>query len=163
MAQHPAGEPDDGLGWASGLLPPDGVAWPPEPEVMSPPAAPVASLPTTDRRPEGADIQDWRSMPVESPDGYRGSATAPSSPAPRFEPWSVVALGCAVLGAIPYIWGVPLLPLLAIAFGLTGRRACSLDPTLRGKALASLAVAVGAGVLVVVAVSVSRGWVQLFG
>jgi hypothetical protein len=55
-----------------------------------------------------------------------------------------------------------LLPLLAIAFGITGRRACSLDPTLRGRPLATWAVVIGAGVLAAVAVSVSRGWVQLF-
>jgi hypothetical protein len=162
MAQDPAGVADGSPDWASGLLPPDGIAWPPAPEV-APTAAPMGPLPTTGRRPQGADIQDWRSMPVESPAGYQGSATAPPSPAPRFEPWSVVAFCCAVVGAIPYTWVVPLLPLLAIAFGITGRRACSLDPALRGRAFAASAMVIGAGVLAVVALSVSSGWVQLFG
>lgn len=74
----------------------------------------------------------------------------------------MVAFGCALFGALPFTWGVPLLPLLAIAFGLTGRRACTLDPTLRGKAFATLALVIGACVLAAVALSVSRGWVQLF-
>lgn len=149
MAAEPAGADDDGPSWASGLLPPDGAAWPPEPVVQAPTPVPVEALPSTPRRPSDAAVDDWRSMPVDSPDGYRGSATAPPLPAERTETWSLVAAICATVGAAAYLGisviggAVLFMPLLAIAFGISGRRACSLDPTLRGTTMATLAVVAG--------------------
>jgi hypothetical protein len=153
MSAQPAGADDDGPSWASGLLPPDGAVWPPEP-VVAPPAPVVADgLPTTPRRPDDAHIADWRTMPVDSPDGYRGSATAPPLPEPRMEPWAIAAAACAAAALAGYLGvsllgaGVVVLPFLAIAFGIAGRKGCALDPTRRGKALATAAVFVGAAEL----------------
>ena len=92
------------------MLPPDGVAWPPEPAAAAP-APQVPELPpTVGRRPAGAEIADWRSLPVEAPHGYRGSATAPPTPTARIDPWSVVSFLAALLGVIPLLWSVPLAP-----------------------------------------------------
>lgn len=148
----------------SGLLPPDGVAWPPEPPpVLAAPAAP-ASLPTMGRRPSDgtADVADWRSMPVDSPEGYRGSATAPPAPAPRVDLWCVLSCVFAAVGMLPFLLTVPLAPVLAIGFGLAGRRACTLDPTRRGRVLATIGVAVGAATLLVVVGAVANGRLTLF-
>lgn len=154
MSAEPAGADDDGPEWASGLLPPDGTAWPPEPAVAAPEPTVMDALPSTPRRPDDAHIADWRTLPVDSPDGYRGSASAPPTPEPAIEPWAVAAASCAAAGAAGYLGisllgaGVLFMPVLAIAFGLTGRRACSLDPTRRGKALATAAVVVGIAELI---------------
>lgn len=155
MAEHDAGD-------LPGLLPPDGVAWPPEPEPEA--AAPLApdSLPTLGRRPADAQIDDWRTMPIDAPDGYRGSSTAPAVPLPRFEPWAVTAFGLAVVGALPWLWPYPLTPLLAIGFGLAGRRACTLDETRRGKVFATAAIVIGVLTLGVVATRVAQGALTLF-
>jgi hypothetical protein len=138
-----------------GLLPPDGVAWPPEPAATPPPREPADDrvLATPEPRPAGSDLPDWRTLPTQAPEGYRGSVTAPPVPAPRTEPWSIAALAAAVVGVVVYLWPrsgdllAMVSPSLAIAFGLAGRRACSLDPTLRGRWLATAAVSAG-GVLV---------------
>ena len=154
MAAEPTGADGDGPSWASGLLPPDGAAWPPEPVAAPPAPAVVDALPTTPRRPDDAAIADWRTLPVDSPDGYRGSATAPPLPEPSMEPWSIAAFACAAAGAAAFL-GVSIIglkvlfmPFLAIAFGITGRRVCSLDPTRRGKALATAAVILGVAELI---------------
>ena len=154
MAAEPAGADDDGPSWASGLLPPDGAVWPPEPVAAPPEPVAVESLPTTPRRPDDAHIDDWRTMPVDSPDGYLGSPTAPPLPAPRVETWSVAAISCAAVGLAAYLGvalvgaGVLLMPFLAIAFGITGRKACTLDPTRRGKVMATVAVFLGIAELI---------------
>lgn len=151
-----APDPYDELDQGNGLLPPDGVAWPPLP-VSAAAEAPVAEvLPSTPRRPDDAHIDDWRSMAVDAPDGYLGSASAPMPPPPGIDPWSVMALVCALM--VPALVVLPLLPLLlvlplpalAIAFGLTGRRVCTLDPTRKGKVLATIAVGLGAATLLAV-------------
>ena len=154
MAAEPAGADDDGPSWASGLLPPDGAAWPPEPVAAPLAPAVVDALPTTPRRPDDAAIGDWRTLPVDSPDGYRGSPTAPPLPAPSMEPWSMAAFACAIVGVAAYLGvsiigaAVLVVPFLAIAFGITGRKACSLDATRRGKALATAAVVIGIAELI---------------
>lgn len=155
MPAEPAGADDDAPTWASGLLPPDGSAWPPAP--VSPVPAPAApeDLPSTPRRPADAEIDDWRTMPIDSPGGYQGSATAPPPPAPRTEEWSVAAAACALIAAAALVGvsvigaAVLLMPFMAIAFGITGRKACSLDSTLRGRPIATLAVVAGVVELVV--------------
>lgn len=154
MPAEPVGADDDGPSWASGLLPPDGAAWPPEP--VAAPEAPVVAetLPTTPRRPDDAAVPDWRTLPVDSPAGYRGSASAPPMPAPRVEAWSIAAITCAGVGLAAYLGvsvigaGVLVMPILAVAFGITGRKACTLDPTRRGKAMATVAVVLGAAELI---------------
>jgi len=157
MALDPYDEPDPG----AGLLPPDGVPWPPVP--VSAPAMHEAPevLPTTPRRPDDAETDDWRAMVTDAPPGYRGSAGAPQLPPARVEPWSVVALACAAVGALPWLWSMPLLPVLAIGFGLAGRRMCSLDPTRRGKLVATVAVVAGAATLLVVVAQVLVGATSL--
>lgn len=54
-----------------------------------------------------------------------------------------------VLPLLPLLLVLPL-PALAIAFGLTGRRVCTLDPTRKGKVLATIAVGLGAATLLAV-------------
>jgi hypothetical protein len=149
-------------GSSSGLLPPDGVAWPPEP--APPPVAPAApsSLPGPDRRPADATVADWRTMAVEAPDGYRGSASAPAIPAARVDLWSVCAVALAAVGLIPLLWRVPVASALAVGFGLAGRRSCALDPTRRGRTLATVGLAVGAATLFGVVVAVAGGRLTLF-
>ncbi|MGB8860576.1 MAG: hypothetical protein WCC60_15050 [Ilumatobacteraceae bacterium] len=155
------GEAADAAGSRSGLLPPDGVAWPPEPAPTVPvPRAPDA-LPTTSRRPLDADTADWRTMPADVPAGYQGSPSAPPAPAPRVEGWSVIAFVLAIVGVIPLLWAVPLAPVLALAFGVTGRKACSLDPTRKGKVFATVAVVVGGATLLAVAGAVASGRLTL--
>ncbi|MEQ1702943.1 MAG: hypothetical protein ABMA25_22785 [Ilumatobacteraceae bacterium] len=154
MSAEPAGADDDGPEWASGLLPPDGAAWPPAPVPVAPQPTVADALPTTPRRPDDSHIADWRSLPVDSPGGYRGSGSAPPTPEPRVEPWSVAAISCAVVALAAYLGvsvlgaGVLLMPFLAIAFGITGRKACTLDPTLRGTAVATAAVVLGVAELI---------------
>jgi hypothetical protein len=149
-------------GSRSGLLPPDGVAWPPEPS--SPLPAPVAadSLPTVARRPADAAIADWRAMEVDAPDGYRGSATAPAPPASRVDLWSVASFALAAIGLVPLLWRVPLASALAVGFGLVGRRVCSLDPSRRGRVFATVGAVVGAATLLGVVAAVASGWFTLF-
>jgi len=157
MASDPYDEADSG----TGLLPPDGVPWPPLP-VREPVAPEIPEvLPTTPRRPDNAEVDDWRVMANDAPPGYRGSANAPQLRAPRVEPWSVVALVCAVVGVLPWLWAVPVLPVVAIGFGGAGRRVCSLDPTLRGKAFATVAVVAGGATLLLVAALVLSGRASL--
>jgi len=155
MSEHDAAD-------RPGLLPPDGVAWPPEPEPT--PAAPLApdSLPTTARRPDDAEIEDWRTMSIDAPGGYHGGAGAPPMPAAALDAWSVIAFVAALLGALPWLWSAPLAPVMAIGFGLTGRRVCSLDPTKRGTRLATAAIVIGALTLGVVATRVAGGSLTLF-
>jgi hypothetical protein len=160
-------EPDDrtgdGFDDRSGLLPPDGVAWPPEPAPIVPVPRPPDVLPTTARRPADADIADWRTMPIEAPDGYRGSSTAPTRPTAGTEPWSIASLLLAIAGLLPLLWRVPLVSLLAVAFGLVGRRVCSLDPARPGKVLATLGVIIGGATLIGIAGAVAAGRLTLFG
>ena len=159
MAQDPYDEDEQG----SGLLPPDGVPWPPLPvRAPAPPEQPEA-LPTTPRRPEDAAIDDWRSMATEAPAGYLGGVGAPVPVGDRVAPWAVAALICAAVGALPWLWSAPLLPILAIAFGLAGRRECTLDPTRRGKVLATVAVVMGGVTLMVVIALLIDGELSLGG
>ena len=160
---HDHGDPAGDRGGGAPLLPPDGVAWPPEPAAPAP-APQVPELPpAVARRPAGAEIADWRSLPVEAPHGYRGSATAPPTPTARIDPWSVVSFLAALLGVLPLLWSVPLAPVFAVGFGLAGRRVCALDPTRRGKPLATIGVLVGGATLLGVAGAVATGSLTLFG
>jgi hypothetical protein len=163
MAHDELGDRSGGLDDRSGLLPPDGVAWPPEPAPVAPaPRAPDV-LPTTPRRPADADVADWRTMPIDAPDGYRGSSTAPASPVAGTEPWSVASLVFAVAGLVPLLWTLPLVSVLAVAFGLVGRRVCSLDPARSGKVPATLGVIIGGATLIGIAGAVASGRFTLFG
>lgn len=120
-------------------------------------------LPTTARRPADSDVADWRTMPIEAPDGYRGSSTAPTRPAAGTEPWSIASFLLAVAGLVPLLWTVPLVSVLAVAFGLVGRRVCSLDPARPGKVLATLGVIIGGATLIGIAGAVAAGRLTLFG
>ncbi len=143
-----------------GLLPPDGVAWPPEPAVpiAQPVVADLGAGPTS--RPADAHIDDWRSMPVDAPAGYRGNRSAPVG-ASDTDVWSVVSFVTAMIGLLPFLWSTPLLSVLAIAFGITGRRACALDPTLRGGRWATAGVVIGALTLVLVGALLAAGRLTL--
>ena len=142
-----AGDPPETPPDVPGLLPPDGVAWPPEPSVVAAGPAAPDSLPSTARRPAGAEFADWRTMPTDGPAGYRGMAGAPPTPPSRMETWSVLSLVAALVGLLPPLWALPLAPVLAIAFGLVGRRVCALDPTRRGRLLATAGMLIGAATL----------------
>ncbi|MDO8363587.1 MAG: hypothetical protein Q7V88_11875 [Actinomycetota bacterium] len=152
----------------AGLLPPDGVAWPPEPAPVAaapqaPNTLPPTTLPPAARRPADAHIDDWRSMPTIVPEGYHGSAGAPPVPPPTFDSWSIAAFVCALAGMLPWLLPYPLLPCMAIGLGLAGRRACTLNETLRGKALATAAVVLGAATLLLVLSGVATNRLTLFG
>ena len=108
-----------------------------------------------------ADVADWRAMPVDVPPGYHGSSSAPPAPAPRLDAWSVVAFVCALVGAVPLTWAVPVLSVLAVPFGLAGRRNCQLDPTLRGRLLATAAVVIGVATVAAVGVLLATGHLSI--
>ncbi len=143
-----------------GLLPPDGVAWPPEPPAAPTPVV-VGDLgagPAS--RPADAHIDDWRSMPVDAPAGYRGSRSAPLGE-PNTDVWSVLSFATAVVGLLPFLWSAPVLSVLAIAFGITGRRTCSLDPMKRGGRWATAGLVIGVLTLVTVGAMLAAGRLTL--
>jgi hypothetical protein len=90
---------------------------------------------------------DWRSMNDESvPDGYRtpgGPAVLQRTPTDR---WGVLScvLGVAGFGQLAILY-LPVLSLLALAFGLVGRRQALIDPdSVRTKGTALAGIALGA-------------------
>lgn len=143
----------------SGMLPPDGAHWPPLP--ARPPAAagpaPV-HLPATARRPEGSDVEDWRTMPFDGPEGYQGSASAPVQ-TPSWDPWCVAALVCGVVGvgALWFPGASPFLAVLGVGFGFAGRRATSLNPALKGRWLATVGIVAAVAVPAVLGVRLATG------
>lgn len=150
----------------SGMMPLDGAPWPPRPTVSAPAAASDPSLwGTVERRPEGSEVDDWRTMPLEgAPDGYQGSATAPPAPAPRWDPWSIaglvagaVALAVAAFTIIPVFVALAMVA-LALGFSLAGRRATSVNPSMRGGALAALGAVAGAVAAVLIGARVNGWW-----
>lgn len=170
MASDPVDSNSEPDGSASGLLPPDGVAWPPLPVVRSsrsfrqtaPPAELPSVLSATTSRPDDAHVDDWRAMPVDAPDGYKGSAGAPAPAPPRLDPWSVSALVLAIVGLLPPLWATPLASALAIALGLVGRRVCAVDPTKRGKVMATVGMLLAAATLIAIAAAAASGSLNLF-
>jgi hypothetical protein len=141
------------------VLPPDGVAWPPEPPRRVAPSAadPLSGVPSV---PAAADpsvgpAPDWRQLAHEQrPDGYAGTAGAPVELA-RTEWYGVVALGCAALGWASWL-GDPFHALrfvlwpMGIGFGVAGFLRARHVPSLYapvGKAmwigLAAIVVSVG--------------------
>lgn len=158
---------------SAGLLPPDGVAWPPTPppvarssrslrHVAQPEDLPSVLSPT-EARPGDTHVDDWRTMAIAAPDGYTGSATAPPAPASRVDAWSVASLVLAFVGLAPPLWATPLASALAVALGLVGRRVCSVDPTRRGKAVATVGMLVGIATLVGIGAAAATGSLTLFG
>ncbi|MDP2290641.1 MAG: DUF4190 domain-containing protein [Actinomycetota bacterium] len=160
---------------SAGLLPPDGVAWPPTPPPVTRAArslrhvahAPAEELPSvlspTESRPDDSHVDDWRTMAIAAPDGYTGSATAPPAPAQRVDAWSVASLVLAVVGLAPPLWATPLASLLAVALGLVGRRVCAVDPTRRGRVVATVGMLMGIATLAGIGAAAVGGSLTLFG
>lgn len=139
----------------SGMLPPDGAHWPPLPAAPADPAPVEARpLPEVVRRPDGAEAPDWRDMALAAPDGYAGSATAPR-PVPVWDAWCIAAVVLAAAGLVVGFVRLALVndvtgqvlgmapSALGVAFGVIGRRRTMLDPSRRGRWLATGAVVVG--------------------
>ncbi len=143
----------------SGMLPPDGAHWPPLPTRPEPAAAPApVHLPGTARRPEGSEVEDWRTMPFDGPEGYRGSASAPV-PTPRWDSWCIAALAFGVIG-VAALWfpvASPFPAVLGVGFGLIGRRATSLDPSLKGRWMATLGIVAAVAIPVVLGLRLATG------
>jgi hypothetical protein len=89
----------------------------------------------------------------------RWSAPSPGGRRP-FEQWSVLALVAAAIGALPFTWPVPILSLLAVAFGFVGIRNCQLDRIWRNRWMAVLAVVIGVATLVTAMLLTALGRVQ---
>lgn len=139
----------------SGMMPLDGAPWPPRPTEGPPPEPEPELWGTVGARPEGSDVADWRTMEQPVPDGYRGSASAPPAPAPRWNPWCIAAPVLAAAAWAAWLFSEVLaMPLgaLGVAAGLLGVRATSVNPTLKGKWMGAVAVppAAIAGALAVV-------------
>lgn len=173
MASDPADSTSDPDQSVPDLLSPDGIAWPPTPPPVARSsrslrhAATADELPSvlssTAARPDGAHVDDWRTMTTAAPDGYAGSASAPGAPTRRVDAWSISSLVLAVVGLAPPLWATPLASVLAVAFGLVGRRVCSVDPTRRGSAIATAGMLVGVATLVGIGAAAASGSLTLFG
>jgi hypothetical protein len=96
--------------------------------------APVATIdpPVDDVDPGSDHDEDWS----------EGDAP-PTTWSGRQEPWSLLALVAAVIGAIPVTWGVPILSLAAVAFALVGLHHCDLDRARPNRWMAVVALCVG--------------------
>ncbi len=140
------------------LLPPDGVPWPPEPARQAAPPEPTEVLPAPPSRRDAhaGAVPDWRTLSSDrTPEGYAGSATAPTATA-KVQPYGVAALVLAVTGAVFLGVGLaavsPIMGVLAVGIGLEGTRRARVAPELYtakwlGAVVAALVVAVGVGVL----------------
>ncbi|MCU1503733.1 MAG: hypothetical protein JWM12_3087 [Ilumatobacteraceae bacterium] len=99
-----------------------------------------------------------------APGSARTSTAGWSDPSPGargvFEQWSVLALVAALIGALPLAWPVPILSLLAVAFGLVGVANCQADGRVRNRWMAVLAVAIGLATLTAVALLTSLDRLQ---
>lgn len=132
-----------------GDRPPDDEPWLPANRPAAAPATVARDLPVVASTvPAGVETPaDWRTMNDESvPDGYRtpgGPAVLQRTPTDR---WGVVScvLGVAGFGQLAVLY-LPVLSLLAVAFGLVGRRQALLDPdSVRTKGTALAGVVLGA-------------------
>lgn len=146
------------LGWMSDVVPPGGdrpvddVPWPAmvRPVAPAPPRLPgvPAAIPTNVTTPA-----DWRTMDDGgqlSPPGYRLASRRALDGARELNQFGLAACATGVLGLVQLaIVVVPLLAVLALSLGLSGRRYARLDPDrFRLPVLSTVGVALGAAGLV---------------
>jgi hypothetical protein len=81
----------------------------------------------------GTDLPQWQA-------GRDGSG--------GYEQWSTLALVASIIGAVPITWAVPILSLMAVAFGLVGIRNCQLDTSWRNRWMGVLGAAIGLATLI---------------
>lgn len=135
----------------------DGDATPPAAPLPDPLDEPVARQRVADPTVDDEPLVDDGSVDVD-PDDDWSDADADASPTTwsgRQEPWSLLALVTAVIGAIPITWGVPILSLAAVAFALVGLHQCERDPARPNRWMA--VVALGLGLLALIGAMVGTG------